>query len=213
MATVLLDLGPWLAVIALGLLHGVSPAGGWLFAAGWGLRSGSVAQVRHALLPIALGHAAAALLVAWCLAAGLALDRALAQHLAGAVLLALAAARLRRARRGGPAGGCGRHAGLALWSGLMAAVHGTGLMLVPALAPLCLSDSPARALTASGSVGMVAAAAGVHLAAMLLASGAMACAVCRGAARFPALAGGPLARHACTATLAITGALLMGRTP
>lgn len=208
----LADLGPWLAVVGLGLLHGLSPAGGWLFAAGWGLRAGSVAQVPRALLTLALGHAAALVLVAWSLAAGLALDRGLAQRVAGVVLLMLALVRLRHARRGALPGGCGSHAGLALWSGLMAMAHGTGLMLVPALAPLCVSDGPARALTASGSVALAAAAAAAHLASMLLAAGAMACAVCRGAARYPALAAGPLAQHAGTAMLATTGALLLART-
>jgi hypothetical protein len=57
--------------------------------------------------------------------------------------------------------------GLGAWSFLMASAHGAGLMLVPVLIPLCLSSSPARELTASGSLPVALAAVGVHMAAML----------------------------------------------
>ncbi|MCQ4163139.1 hypothetical protein [Tahibacter harae] len=100
------------------------------------------------------------------------------------------------------------HAGIALWSCLMATVHGAGLMLVPALVPLCLSDSPARAITASGSLPLALAAIGVHLAAMLLTAGLIAAGVCRGMARLPALPAGAL-RQAWTAALGATGGLLL----
>ncbi|MGL1636498.1 hypothetical protein ACSTI0_00395, partial [Vibrio parahaemolyticus] len=60
-----------------------------------------------------------------------------------------------------------RWAGLALWSFSVASAHGSGLMLLPALLPLCLSGSPARAITASGSLALALAAVGLHLAAML----------------------------------------------
>jgi hypothetical protein len=56
--------------------------------------------------------------------------------------------------------------GLGLWSFLMASAHGAGLMLVPAVMPLCLSG-PGSALTGSGSWIMALAALGVHTATML----------------------------------------------
>jgi hypothetical protein len=56
---------------------------------------------------------------------------------------------------------------------------GTGLMLVPALVPLCLPETPARELTASGSMLLALAAVGVHAAAMLCAAGAAAWGACR----------------------------------
>ena len=135
------SLWPWLAVAGVGALHGLNPATGWMFAAAWGVRSRDRAQALRALLPIAVGHAAS------CRAGGRGggaracrWTAQLLQAWRGALLLvarpcrALARARHRAGDRvGAPAG----HAGLALWSFLMATAHGAGLMLVPALMPLC----------------------------------------------------------------------------
>lgn len=52
------NLWPWLAIIGLGALHGLSPANGWMFAAARGLHARDAAQVPRTLLPIAIGHAA-----------------------------------------------------------------------------------------------------------------------------------------------------------
>lgn len=68
-------------------------------------------------------------------------------------------------------------AGLALWSFLMATSHGAGLMLVPALIPMCLGDSSARQLVSGGSFAVALAAIGVHTAAMLAVTGTIAVAV------------------------------------
>ena len=57
--------------------------------------------------------------------------------------------------------------GLFLWSFLMANAHGAGLMLVPAVIPLCLAASPTHALTVGTSLPIALAALGVHTAAML----------------------------------------------
>jgi len=133
---------------------------------------GCSAQALRALLPIALGHAASVAVVTGVVAQGLALDRALFQSLAGALLVGAASYRLVRSAEPwaprGVMGDCdprGRapraaarlhkragHAGIALWSFLMATAHGAGLMLVPALVPLCVSGGPAREITASGSL-------------------------------------------------------------
>jgi hypothetical protein len=67
-----------------------------------------------------------------------------------------------------------QQAGLALWSCLVASAHGSGLMLVPALVPLCLSAAPAREITASGSLWLALAAVAVHMAAMLAVTAALA---------------------------------------
>jgi hypothetical protein len=69
-------------------------------------------------------------------------------------------------------------AGLALWSFMMSTAHGAGLMLVPALMPLCISDAPARDLTASGSLALALVAVSVHTAAMLAVTGLIATGVC-----------------------------------
>jgi hypothetical protein len=203
------NLWPWLAIAGLGALHGLSPANGWMFAAAWGVRAGDGAQVRRALLPIAIGHAASIAVVACAFAQGMSMDRALAQDLAGALLVGAASYRLLRG-----AGPCtpisakAGHAGIALWSFLMATAHGAGLMLVPALA-LCLADSPAREITASGSLVLALAAVGVHTAAMLVTTGVIATGVCRGVAMHPRLLSGTAPRQAWTAALAVTGVLLM----
>lgn len=173
------SLWSWLAVAGVGALHGLNPASGWLLAAAWGLRSQDRAQALRALLPIAAGHAAAVALVAAAVALGLALDRQLLQALAGGSLLLVAGARLWRrgpARAWAPAG----HAGLALWSFMMSSAHGAGLMLVPALMPLCLGAGPGAEVGATGALALALVAVGVHGAAMLAVTGAMASGACRG---------------------------------
>jgi hypothetical protein len=160
-------LWPWLALAGSGALHGINPASGWFFCNG-----------PRALLPIALGHVASVVLVAAAvpvaLALGLAIDAALLHGVAAGVLLAAAAhflvSRLGQ-RSTAPAG----RSGLALWSFGIATAQGAGLMLVPALIPLCLGETPARELTASGSMVLALCAVGLHLGAMLGATAAMAC--------------------------------------
>jgi hypothetical protein len=204
------NLWPWLAIAGFGAFHGLSPANGWMFAAAWGVRARDGAQVRRALLPIAIGHAASIAVVACVFAQGLSMDRALVQGLAGALLVGAASYRMLR--------GAGQrttmrtqtaHAGIALWSFLMATAHGAGLMLVPALVPLCLAGNPAREITASGSLVLALAAIGVHMAAMLVTTGVIATGVCRGVAMHPRLLSGAVQRQTWTAALAITGVLLM----
>ena len=204
------NLWPWLAIAGLGAFHGLSPANGWMFAAAWGVRAGDGARVRRALLPIAIGHAASVAVVACAVAQGMGMDRTLFQGLAGALLIGAASYRLLRG-----AGQCmsistqAGQAGVALCSFLMATAHGAGLMLVPALVPLCLAESPAREITASGSLVLALAAVGVHTAAMLVTTAVIATGVCRGVVMHPRLLTGTAPRQAWTAALAVTGGLLM----
>jgi hypothetical protein len=170
---------PWLAVAGVGALHGLNPATGWLLAAARGVRAGDGAQALKALAPIAVGHAVAVGLVAALMTLGLAAERGVLQWLAGA--LAVAAFAFQWSGHGGrrlrtSAG----DAGLALGAFTTATAHGAGMMLVPALIPLCLSDSPAREITASGSLALALAAVALHMAAMLAVTGSMAMAACRG---------------------------------
>jgi hypothetical protein len=174
-------LWPWLTLAGLGAFHGLNPAMGWLFAVALGMHRRSFRVVLLSLVPIALGHAAAiAVVVAAVLALGIAVDLGVVKALAGGVLIAWAAfhtvyGHRHRVRVGMQTG----MAGLALWSFLMATAHGAGLMLVPALVPLCLAASPARELTASGSLPVALAAIGLHTAAMLAVTGAIAATVYR----------------------------------
>ena len=167
---------PWLAVAGVGALHGLNPATGWMLAAAWGVRSRDRTRALRALVPIAVGHAASVALVAAAVALGMSMDRTALQVLAGVLLAAAIAVHLSGRR---PAG----HAALALWSFMMSTAHGAGLMLVPALIPLCMADTPAREITASGSLTLALAAVGVHSAAMLSASGAAASLACGAALR------------------------------
>ncbi len=173
------SLWPWLAVAGLGALHGLNPATGWLPAAASGMRAGDRGQALRALLPIGVGHAASIALVAGAVALGVAMDRAVLQAVVIGLLVVAATVHLWRGaapRLRAPAG----QAALALWSFTMATAHGAGLMLVPALVPLCLGDASARRLTASGSLLLALAAVAVHSAAMLAVTGAIAAGVCGG---------------------------------
>ena len=64
--------------------------------------------------------------------------------------------------------------GLFLWSFLMASAHGAGLMLIPAVIPLCLAASPAHELTAGGSLPVALAALVLHTGVMLATIGIIA---------------------------------------
>ena len=140
---------------------------GWLFAVALGLHRGSQRIVLLSLLPIAVGHAAAvaAVLLA-VLALGLVIDHTMLIRLAAIVLIAWAAwhalyGHRRRVRVGMQTG----LMGLVLWSFLMASAHGAGLMLIPALAPICASAASAPQATAGAPLAL--AALGVHSGAML----------------------------------------------
>jgi hypothetical protein len=163
----------------LGFYHGLNPAMGWLFAVALGLHRHSRAVVLTSLAPIGLGHAASiALVAALIVAAGTIIDPRAVQIAGGVALIAWAGYHLlygsrHRARVGMQVG----FAGLALWSFLMASAHGAGLMLVPALMPLCLSSQAAGAISASRSELAALAAVAIHSAAMLATTGLIAVAV------------------------------------
>ena len=167
----------WLSVAAVGALHGLNPASGWMFAAAWGVHSRDRGRALRALMPIAFGHTVSIALVAGAFALGLSMDRVAMQVAAGGLLAVLVICHLtgHKAKRV-PAG----NAGLALWSFMMSTAHGAGLMLVPVLMPLCTGNAHAGEITASGSLMLALAAVGVHTAAMLAVTGLIAIGVCRG---------------------------------
>ena len=119
--------------------------------------------------PIAVGHTASiAVVLLGVLALGLVLDYRVLGRVSGAVLLGWALwhgvrGHRQRLRVGMQTG----IAGLALWSFLMASAHGAGLMLVPAVLPLCHSGSSAAAFTTGGTVPIAMAAVALHTASML----------------------------------------------
>lgn len=177
------DLLPWLAVAGLGLYHGLNPAMGWLFAGGMGVEHKSREAVLFSLFPIAIGHALSITLVAGLvIMAGFFIDETALRLLSGSALIAWGVYCLFSGKSHlMPASLTAGFAGLGLWSFLMASAHGAGLMLVPALMPLCLSSGPAAALGATGSFAVAGGAVLVHMGAMLAATGALALLFYRGA--------------------------------
>ncbi len=170
---------PWFAVAAAGALHGLNPAAGWAFVAAWRVHAGPRARAWRALAPVALGHAASVAAIAALATLGLVAGRGLLPWLAGGGAVFAAAVHVsghwpRCAPR------VAGSAGLALWSLAMGTAQGAGMMLVPTLVPLCVSGSPAREITASGSLLLALAAVAVHLAAMLATTALAAAAASRG---------------------------------
>jgi len=163
---------PWFAIAGLGLFHGLNPAMGWLFAVALGLHRRSRGAVLLALPPMAAGHALSMWLVAASvMGLGTVVNAASIRVAAGGILAAWAGYHWlyghRHRVRVGMTAGIG---GLALWSFLMATAHGAGLMLVPALVPLC-AHIPAIG-TASLLVSLAAVA--VHTLTMLAVAGLVA---------------------------------------
>jgi|SRR6516162_561745 hypothetical protein len=170
------ELWPWLTLVGLGMYHGVNPAMGWLFAAALGLHRGRRSVVMQSLIPVAIGHLASISVVSGAvLGLGVVIDRRSLLMVAGFglilwVLYHLVYGSRHRARIGMQAG----FAGLLVWSFLMASAHGAGLMLFPALVPLCLSGSGAGDTATAGSLINSFAAVGIHTAAMVSVSGMIA---------------------------------------
>ncbi|WP_318841030.1 hypothetical protein [Noviherbaspirillum aerium] len=63
---------------------------------------------------------------------------------------------------------------------MMATAHGAGLMLLPALIPLCMGNGAARQVAASDSLLPALVAVAIHTAAMLAVTGLIAAGVCSG---------------------------------
>jgi hypothetical protein len=169
-------LWPWLVLAGLGAFHGVNPAMGWLFAVALGLNRNSRAAVYWALPPIALGHALSiAIIAGTVIATGVMVGERPFLVGAGPLLIGWAIyhqlyGHRHRVRVGMRTG----QIGLVLWSFLMATAHGAGLMLLPALIPLCIAASPAHEVTASASLATTLAAVCVHTGAMLAVAGLIA---------------------------------------
>jgi hypothetical protein len=179
----MVDLVPWLAVAGAGILHGLSPSNGWLLAAACGVHARDESQARRALAPIALGQVASMGMLAFAFSLGISLDRALMRDLAVTLLVAASLGWwLRRAQAPLRIGTPVRQAGIALWSFLAASAQGAGLMLIPALVPLCAGGAPTRDTALSGSLALAVTTVALHTAAMVLTTGLVATGVCRGVA-------------------------------
>jgi hypothetical protein len=173
-----LEVWPWLAIAGLGAFHGLNPGMGCLFAVALGLHRRDRRIVWLALGPIALGHAvsvaAVALVFLWVdwLVDGWAVRVGAALLLIGWAFYHWRFHHRHRVRVGMRVG----LVGLFAWSFLIASAHGAGLMLWPALMPLCVANS-AGAVPASGPLTAGLAGVGLHTLAMLSVTAAIAAAV------------------------------------
>ncbi len=161
---------PWAALALLGAYHGVNPGMGWLFAVARGLQERKRQAVLNSLLPIAIGHEASIVLVV--IAVSLTeqfVPPYLVRLIAAFVLVSFGLYKL--ARPLSHPRGFGMRvgfAGLAGWSFLMSSAHGAGLMLAPVLLGLPV----AGAYHSLRDISLQAAAAAtIHVAAMLLVMG------------------------------------------
>jgi spore maturation protein SpmB len=151
----------WTGLLALGAVHGLNPAMGWLFAVAIGLQERDRRAVWRALGPLALGHAlAVGVVVLLAAALGVVLPVQWLKWLIAATLIGCGIFHLRRHRH--PRFGGMRMSGrdLTIWSFLVASAHGAGLMALP----LVVNTNPhAGHVLAAGMSGASALGVGATL--------------------------------------------------
>jgi hypothetical protein len=177
-----MDVWPWVTLVALGAYHGLNPAMGWLFAVSRGMQERSRRAVVRSLLPIAIGHELALVVVAAVvLLAAEVVDPGALHVAAAAVLLAFGIFRFVRPRahpRWTTMRVNGRE--LTLWSFLMSSAHGAGLIVAPVLIGIGSASASTDAeehVHASADVASLAAdgvGLALHVAAMVLVMGVVA---------------------------------------
>lgn len=160
-------MGSWVLMIGFGAYHGLNPGMGWLFALALGLQQKSEDAIWRAMLPITFGHAVSIVLAAaLVMAAGHWLSITHLRYLAATMLLIFAVFKLFNTYR--HPRWVGMRVGmkdLFLWSFLMAAAHGAGLMVAPTLLEVShAAAGPGAGITAGAGV---AVAVLLHTAAML----------------------------------------------
>jgi hypothetical protein len=177
---------PWVMLCLLGAYHGLNPGMGWLFALALGLQEKRRAAVVKALLPIALGHAAAISVVLIALHfAQDALPHRAVRIATAAILFSLGFYRLFRSSHPRGARMKAGSKDLFYWSFLMASAHGAGLMLAPvflAQSMLGMDHSPlgahaihgTHAIPVLASPAVLALAVVLHTLSLLLVAGALA---------------------------------------
>jgi hypothetical protein len=169
--------GLWLAVIASGLYHGVSPGMGWPLAVAAGLMERSSRALVGALWPLSMGHLLSMLLVLLPFGLLVSLVEWQRQIQIGASLLVIGFGIFRLADRRHPRVLARiRPTQLGLWSFAVAIAHGAGLMLVPIYLGLCQASDVDKGHEAAGALinanlGMAVLVSFVHSVAMMMAGG------------------------------------------
>jgi hypothetical protein len=170
-----LNLAPLVTLVVLGAYHGLNPAMGWLFAVSRGMQEGSRRGVLRSLLPIAIGHELALIVVAGVVLLAAEIIDPEALHIAAAVVLFSFGIFRFVKPRAHPRWTKMRvnNRELTLWSFLMSSAHGAGLIIAPVLIGIgsasAASDPedhvPATADVASFAVSGVGLV--LHVAAMI----------------------------------------------
>jgi len=172
--------GLWLAVVASGLYHGLSPGMGWPLAVSAGLIERSSRALVMALWPLTVGHLLAMLVVILPFALLLVIVEWQQQIQMGASLLVIGFGIFRFVNRRHPRMLARiRPTQLGLWSFAVAIAHGAGLMLVPIYLGLCQAADLDKGHEAAGAlinanVGMAVLVSVVHSVAMIVAGGFLA---------------------------------------
>jgi hypothetical protein len=176
----------WLAVVALGLYHGVNPGMGWPLAVSAGLMEHRPAPIWASLVPLAVGHFAGMAVVLLPFALLTVLVTWSQSIRIGAAVLVIGYGIFRLVARRHPRALVRiRPTQLALWSFAVAIAHGAGLMLVPIYLGLCTPEElhsmghDAIGKLMTDNVVLAAVVSAVHTLAMIAAGGAMAWAVYR----------------------------------
>jgi hypothetical protein len=125
---------PWVAIVLLGVYHGLNPGMGWLFAVALGMQERTRTALYSALIPLAIGHL---LSVGIVVVAGALLNQLLPMNyvkwIVAAALIGFGFFRLIRSRHPRWVGMRVGFLDLSAWSFLMASAHGSGFMLLPVL--------------------------------------------------------------------------------
>lgn len=177
--------GLWLAVVLSGLYHGVNPGMGWPLAVSSALFAGKRSALWPALVALGVGHLLAMLLILLPLTAMLSLvthERSL--RIAAGVLVVGVGLYLLITRRHPRFLARIPPSRLALWSFLVALVHGAAVMLVPIYLGLCRVEELDAGHQAASELmlrnaGLTFGVAVAHTLAMVAAGGAVAYAVHR----------------------------------
>jgi hypothetical protein len=166
----------WLAIVAIGVYHGLNPAMGWPLAVASGLEHKRDRAVFATLAPLGAGHfgAMAVVLVPFALLAWIVEWQHPIRVGTGLVVLLFGVYKL-FSRRHPRFLARVRPTQLAWWSFLMATAHGAGLMLLPFALGLCSpADQPAAASLLRSGGATVLLVAIVHTLAMVLSGVAVA---------------------------------------
>ena len=177
--------GLWLAVVLSGLYHGLNPGMGWPLAVSSALFEGRRGALFPALGALGAGHFIAMLLILLPLSAMMTVVIHEREIRIGAGVIVIAVGLYLLITRSHP-----RFLArvppsrLALWSFLVAIVHGAALMLVPIYLGLCAADELDAGHQAAYELmirnfGLTIAVAVAHTAAMVISGGALAFAVHR----------------------------------